>query len=343
MHGIARLLAGLNLALALAGCMASVPVQPYTNEGPVWPASPEPPRLALVGEFSGPEELGIRQSVWSRMVGVLSGPSIRTMNQPMAVAATKGGQVVYVADPGAGVVHRYDLGRGRYHRLTTASDTVLPSLIGVAVADDGRVFVTDSALNRVFSAGPTDDRLVQLDLSPEPEQPTGVAVTSSGNLLVVSTASHSVRMYNASGMLLREYGGRGSDPGKLNYPTYVWFAPPSEILVTDTLNFRVQRFDADGSVLGIFGHAGNSSGSLPRPKGVASDSFGHIYVMDSMLHALQVFDREGRLLLAVGQQGREPGQFWLPAGIFVTTDNLVFVADSRNRRVQVFRYVGGGQ
>ena len=129
-------------------------------------------------------------------------------------------------------------------------------------------------------------------------------------------------------------------PGQLNFPTYLWLAPPSELLVTDTLNFRIQRFDADDGVLGAFGQAGDATGSLARPKGVAVDRHGNIYVMDGVLNALQIFDREGRLLLAIGEQGQGPGQFWLPSGIFVTADDLIFVADSYNRRVQVFRYLG---
>ena len=338
---VVRPLFASTAVLLLAACATTERTSPFTSGGgQAWPAPPEQPRIQSVTQFSGPADLGIRPSAWSRLVGFAAGPSERAMQRPMAVAATPAGNTVFVADPGAGVVHRYDLVRGRYDRLTPGRGNALASPVGLAVTADGRVFVADSALNAVLSAGPEDDALQPLALTPEPEQPTGLALGPSGDLFVASTGSHTIRRYSAAGTLVREYGGRGNAPGQLNFPTYLWLAPPSELLVTDTLNFRIQRFDADDGVLGAFGQAGDATGSLARPKGVAVDRHGNIYVMDGVLNALQIFDREGRLLLAIGEQGQGPGQFWLPSGVFVTADDLIFVADSYNRRVQVFRYLG---
>jgi DNA-binding beta-propeller fold protein YncE len=166
-------------------------------------------------------------------------------------------------------------------------------------------------------------------------------MNDAGDLFVTSTASHSVRQYDAEGNLVQEFGGRGEAPGQMNFPTYLWIAPSNELLVTDTMNFRIQRLDAAGQgVLGVFGEAGDTSGSLSRPKGVAMDRDGHIYVVDGGHHALQIFDRQGQLLLALGEQGQGPGEFWLPSGVFATAGGLIFVADAFNQRVQVFRYEG---
>lgn len=338
---VVRLLFASPGVLLLAACATTERAAPFAADGgAAWPEPPDPPRVQYVTHFSGPADLGIRPSAWSRLVGFAAGPSDREMQRPMAVAATPAGNMVFVADPGAGVVHRYDLMRGRYDRLAPGRGTALASPVGLAVSADGRVYVADSALNEVFSAGAEDDALQPLVLTPAPQQPTGLALGPSGDLFVASTGSHTILRYSAAGTRVREYGGRGTAPGQLNFPTYLWLAPPSELLVTDTLNFRIQRFDADDGALGAFGQAGDASGSLARPKGVAMDRHGNIYVMDGVLNALQLFDRDGRLLLAFGEQGQGPGQFWLPSGIFVTPGDLVFVADSYNRRVQVFRYLG---
>jgi len=328
------------LVLLSVACVTPEPVRPFEGIGPAWPAPPEQARIRFVTAFSGPQDLGIRPTAWSRIVGAVTGPTQRAMQRPMAVAATPSGDTVFVADPGAGCVHRFDLKRARYSRLTARRGAALPSPVGLAVAADGRVFVADSALDGVLAAGPDEDELRPLQFSPRPEQPTGLALGPSGELFVASTGSHSVRRYDPTGALMREYGGRGDGPGQMNFPTYLWLEPPADLLVSDTLNFRIQRLDTENGVLGAFGHAGDATGSLARPKGVATDRDGHVYVADAVLHALQVFDREGRLLLAVGGQGQGPGQFWLPSGIFVTVDGLIFVADSYNRRVQVFRYLG---
>ena len=338
-EGLHRFLTVATVAIA-AGCAAPPSVDPFSGEGPDWPSPPEAARIRFVEEFGGPADLGIRPSLWSRIAAVATGPATRRMVRPMAVAATPDGRVIYVADPGAQCVHRFDLRRGRYRCLVTEQGGALASPVGLAISDDGRLYVADSGLNAVFTAGPGDDALRTLTLTPPPDQPTGLAVGPLGDLFVASTGSHSVRHYGPDGRLLREFGGRGSEPGQMNYPTYLWLSPEAELLVTDTMNFRIQRIDPDDGVLGVFGVAGDGTGSFARPKGVAMDRYGHIYVVDGMHHAMQIFDRDGRLLLAVGEQGSGPGEFWLPSGIFVTSGDLIFVADAYNSRVQVLRYVG---
>jgi DNA-binding beta-propeller fold protein YncE len=328
------------VALALIGCTVSQQVSPFDDHGRAWPAPPDAARIQYVTQFSGPADLGIRPSFLTRLVGMAAGSEGGTMLRPMSVVATPDGQIIYVADPDARCVHRFDLGRGRYDCLTVDPEGMLLSPVGLAIAPDGKIFVADSAMDVVLVASQSDKGLQPLALTPAPEQPTGLAIAASGELFVTSTASHTVRRYDPAGRLVREYGGRGSGSGEMNFPTYLWLGLSTELLVTDTMNFRVQRLDTEDGVLGMFGKAGDGTGSLARPKGVAMDRHGHIYVMDGMHHAMQIFNREGQLLLAVGEQGQSAGQFWLPGGVFVTAEGLIFVADSYNRRVQVFRYVG---
>lgn len=323
----------------VAGCATPSPVNPFLGGGLVWPAPPEAARILFVTEFASPADLGLQPSFWNRVTALATGPTSQRMVRPMAVAATPDGRLIYVADPGARCVHRFDLRRGRYRCLITESGAELVSPVGLAIADNGTLFVADSGLNSVLKADAGDDALRPLALTPPPDQPTGLAVGHLGDLFVASTGSHSVLRYGSDGRLAREYGGRGNEPGQMNYPTYLWMTP-AELLVTDTMNFRIQRIDPDDGMLGTFGEAGDGTGSFARPKGIAMDQYGHIYVVDGIHHAVQIFDRVGRLLLAVGEQGSNPGEFWLPSGIFVTQENLIFVADAYNGRVQVFRYIG---
>ena len=335
-----RYLGLTTLSLLICSCATTPTGEPFSGEGKAWPAPPEPARIRFVAEFTVPSDLGIRPSLWSRLKTLVTGPSTQRLVRPMAVVATADGKVIYVADPGARCVHRFDLQRGRYRCLITEHGDELASPVGLAISENGDLYASDSGLNAVFTAGPDDDALRPLVLTPPPDQPTGLAVGPSGDLFAASTASHSVRHYAPDGSLAREYGGRGSQPGQMNYPTYLWLASASELLVTDTMNFRIQRIDPNDDVLGVFGKAGDGTGSFARPKGVAMDRFGHIYIVDGMHHAVQIFDRDGLLLLAVGEQGSGQGEFWLPSGIFVTHEDLIFIADAYNSRVQVFRYIG---
>ncbi len=328
------------LSLMAYSCTTPPTEKPLTGTAPAWPPPPDAARIQFVREFSGPADLGIRPSLWNRIKAIATGQDQHDMERPMAVAATDDGQLIYVADPGAQCIHRFDLQRGRYRCLITEQGDVLLSPVGVAISTEGKLYVTDSGLNMVFTATPDDNALQPLTLTPPPDQPTGLAVGPTGDLFVTSTGSHSVRHYSADGRLIQEFGGRGSALGQMNYPTYLWLSSATELLVTDTMNFRIQRIDPNGGVLSVFGTAGDGTGSFARPKGVSMDQAGNIYIVDGMHHAIQIFNRAGRLLLAIGSQGSAPGEFWLPSGIFVTQDNLIFVADAYNSRVQVFRYTG---
>lgn len=337
------LLPGLAAMLVAAGCGSPRPLEPFAAGGSVWPAAPEPARLQLVGEFSGPGDLGIRPSVWSRLTSMALGGAPRQMVRPMAVAVADQGKRIFVADPGCGCVHRYDLRAGRYAQLRPDGEGGLPSPVGLAVTASGTLFVADSQRRLVFRAEADAQALSPLPLEGELRQPTGLAWDEAAQrLYVVDTQAQVVRGFDTAGAQVSELGQRGHRQGDLNFPTYLWLDGQGRLLVTDTLNFRVQRFEPHGALLNSIGKPGDGTGSLARPKGVASDSHGHIYVMDALFHAMQVFDADGRLLLAVGEQGQGPGQFWLPAGLFIDADDTVYVADAYNRRVQVFRYVGGG-
>jgi len=331
----------LVLVSLTAACAGTQPLRPFESEGRFWPQPPDAKRIAFVGEFSSAADLGIHAGFWAKLANLVAGPKNEALVRPMAVAASDDGKLIYVADPDARCVHRYDLVRARYDCLTISRDRTLVSPVGLAVTGDGRLYVADSLLRGVFTVDRRGKWLEAWPLDIELVQPTGIAWDSEAGLLhVADTGAHAIRSFAPGGKLVRDVGERGDRPGQVNYPTYLWIDERRELVVTDSLNFRVQRFDRDGGFVSAFGHNGDTAGDFARPKGVAVDTLGHVYVVDALLHALQVFDRNGRLLLAIGEQGQSSGQFWLPNGIFITASNMIFVADSYNRRVQVFRYVG---
>ncbi len=328
------------LQCVVVGCASTTPVSPFESSGAIWPAPPEAARITFVTEFTGSSDLGIRKSAWARLLSLAVGGSEDRMSRPMAVAATPDGNVVYVADPDAHCVHRYDLERGRYKCLVAADESVV-SPIGLAVTNAGHLYVSDSQHGRLLQMAPSGKVLEQFNVEVTLEQPTGLFWDGPAErLLVTDTMQQLVMAVDAQGRHLATLGERGNREGQFNFPTYLWIDGAGELLVTDSLNFRIQRFDSQRNFLHMFGKNGDQPGDLARPKGVAVDTFGHIYVIDALFHAMQVFDRDGRWLLTVGRQGQGPGEFWLPNGIFVTANNTIFVADSYNKRVQVFRYVG---
>ena len=331
--------------IIVAGCATSTPLSPFDSENRVWPDPPDEKRIAFVGEFHQSPDLGIKKSAWSRLLSFAVGSADDAMIRPMAVAATADNKVIYVADPDAQCVHRYDLARARYGCLRLGKNKLPVFPVGLDLSDDGWLFVSDSQQGQLLQMAPGEKQLELFYSGEKLDQPTGIVWDSvSQQLYVTDTGNQSILVFDRAGNLQRIFGERGSGPGQFNFPTYLWVdADSNELLVTDSLNFRVQRFDTDGEFLHAFGENGNRPGDFSRPKGVATDSHGHIYVVDALMHAMQIFSPQGELLLSVGGLGQGEGQFWLPNGIFVTGDNTIFVADSYNKRVQVFRYVGAEQ
>ncbi len=334
------------LTVVLSGLAACSPAPVRVSFDPeitpdlVWPSAPDAPRIAFLGAFATPGDVGVSRSTLSRIWDLVAGSPPDTLVQPMAVAATAGGGRIFIADPGSQMVYLFDRTRGRFERLRRADDQPLPSPVGLALGPDGRLFLTDSQLGGVFTAEPGSSVLHPLALQEELAQPTGIALDpGSGRLFVAETAAHRVSVFDRAGRLLERIGSRGTGDGEFNFPTYLWL-DAGRLIVADSLNFRVQLFDTQNRFTGSVGALGSAPGSLPRPKGVAVDSLGHIYVVDGLLHDVQIFDRDGALLMAFGAQGEQPGEFWLPSGLWIAPDDTIYVADSRNRRVQVFRYVG---
>jgi sugar lactone lactonase YvrE len=333
------LIAALVLVAASTVCHGVVREE-AASPAPVWPAPPDPPRIAFVRAFSRPADLGIGRSLVGRLWDIFLGAQDPQLVRPMAVIATK--EAIYVADPGARGVHRFDTLASRYTLIRGPKDTPLPSPVGLVEGASGEVYVTDSKLARVFRIRPGAGTAEPLQLSAELTQPTGLAFDpSKRRLFVTDTTAHRIFVFDGRNRLLTTIGRRGDGDAEFNYPTLLWRSPQGRLYVTDSLNFRIQIFDEEGHFIGAFGRQGDGGGDAPRPKGVATDRHGHLYVVDSLLHGMQIYDETGRFLLPVGQQGRDPGEFWLPAGIFVGPDDYIYVADSYNRRIQVLRYVGG--
>ena len=336
--GLLRPVALLGMVLAVLACSSTAKLE---NPVPlVWPASPAEPRITYLKSFSRPEDLGITRGFFQRMADLLFGATEAHLVRPMAVVAV--GDLVYVADPGAKGVHRFDPKSGSYDLIRAPDDEPLPSPVGLARGVAGEVYVSDSALGKVFVIRPGAKIASPLPLSVKLGQPTGIAFdAATQRLFVVDTSAHRVNVFDRNGALESSFGGRGIEEGKFNYPAFIWLTPQGQLYVTDSLNFRVQSFDQQGHFVAKFGRLGDGTGDLARQKGVATDSYGHIYIVDAMFHAVQVFDESGRFLLSLGTLGRDRGEFWLPTGIFIGEDNVIYVADSYNQRVQVLRYVGG--
>ena len=89
-----------------------------------------------------------------------------------------------------------------------------------------------------------------------------------------------VRVFNATGGFLREWGTEGSGDGQFIRPFAIAAGPDGTVYVTDWVNNRVQAFNATGGFLAKWGTSGTEPGQFYQPEKMAFDSAGQVYVND---------------------------------------------------------------
>lgn len=315
------------------------------------PADGAVPRYVYMGELVGeqnfvppedkPESALTTAFRW--LAGLFENPAPVELQRPQSGVVDESGRIL-VTDVSRGAVYVFDETQGRldvWEMATGNRRFIAPS--GIALGPEGKVFVADAELKRIVLLDREGEGVGVIGQD-QLERPTGIAWDEDGALLYVAdTYSHSVKVFDMTGRLVRTIGKRGEQPGEFNYPTHVAISR-GKLLVADTMNARVQVLSLDDSEPPqVIGRRGVQVGDMVRPKGVAVDSEGHYYVVESYHDHLLIFDGRGRFLLPIGGTGREAGNFYLPGGVWVDARNRVFVADTFNGRVVIFQFLGGSR
>ncbi len=333
---------GVLLLLLLGGCAGvGAPVvwqDPAQNL--VWPQPPDAPRIRYLRTLSGAKDFR-EDTKRSQLFRWLTGEVAQEISlaTPYGVTADGEGRV-WVSDTEAGLVHAFDLRRGRVDYLQGADNLKFRAPLGVAF--DGprnRLLVADGVLKKVFVLDLERGRLLGQWAPPDGfGRPAGLALDPQGRLYVADVLNSRIELFSLEGAHL---GGLRSqvEPEGFNRPANLWVDAGGRVYVVDSMNFRVEILTAEGGKGGTIGALGDSQGHFARPRGIAVDSVGHIYVADATFDNIQVFDRSGQLLLVLGESGKQAGQFSLPAGLFIDGQDRLYVVDAFNQRVQVFQYL----
>lgn len=352
-----RWLVAAGMALLFAGC-ASEPARGRLVLGIdaspeaarlLWPPPPDIPRYAYAGVLTGEENFDFgdqRRSGPMQVLRWLAGidgrePNPVVLQRPVHGVVDERGRI-YVTDASRQAVFVFDELAGRldvWDRAQGVRNFVSP--VGVALGSGGEVLVSDAQLGFVVRLAHDGSPLGTVGEG-HLQRPTGLARDpKTGRLFVADTHGHDIKVFDDQGALLQTIGGRGEEPGRFNYPTYLALAA-GELYVTDSINARVQVFAADtGTYRRTIGTRGLSVGNLVRPKGVAVDAERNVYVIESYYDHMLVFDGKGQFLMPLGGTGSSTGRFFLPAGVWTDDRNRVFVADMFNGRVVVFSFLGG--
>lgn len=254
-HGLA-LQGKERLWVADPGLAAVHRIDLVSGEHAVFTGNEAEPLVTPVGVAPGPDgQLFVSDSTRARIV-VLSGDgevlrgfgSAPETGRPTGLAWDARGQRLLVLDTTGGrlLVYAAD---GRL--LQTAGERgsgpgQFNYPTGLALAPDGRVFVSDSLNYRV--------QILGSDLAPRGAfgmvgrgpgcfaAPKGVALDSAGHVYVVDGMFENVQIFTDAGQLLLAFGGHGSGLGELALPTGLWIDDRDRIHVADGGNARIQVF-----------------------------------------------------------------------------------------------------
>jgi DNA-binding beta-propeller fold protein YncE len=296
-----------------------------------------------VRSIANEQDVGISRGFWQRTLDFFTGTTGTRIVRPHGVLFDAHDRL-FIADPGAGLVHCMDLGAGRYF-VIGEDGPPLETPIGLAIDDREQLYVTDSTQGLVFRYDLAAQTLKPF-LSGGLSRPTGIAWNPVNRLLyIVDTTARQVVVVDEQGLIRQRLGNsvtndeNGDVHVQFNRPTDIWIDTRGQLYVTDPLNASIKLFTPEGLLLTQFGIPGDAPGEFNKPKGVATDSSGHIYVNDALLDAVQIFDHDGTPLLVFGGAGSGPGEFWMPSGLYIDPSDRIFVTDTYNQRVQVFRYL----
>lgn len=164
-------------------------------------------------------------------------------------------------------------------------------------------------------------------------EPVGVAFDRDGRIFVSQNGLHRISVLAPDGSVLANWGGLGSEPGKLHNPAGLAIDGNGILYVADSRNNRVEKFAPDGTPAGEIGSAGSALGQLMSPRGVAFDRQGNLYVADSENHRIQKFAPDGRPLASYGSFGTGPDNYLFPYAVGVDSHGTIYAADRNNNRV----------
>lgn len=326
-------------ALALLALAAACATTKRATGEVVWPLPPEKPRIRFVRSFASESDL--RTSAWASFVRGLTGANPNAIQQPTGLALSPDERHLYVTAAMFSSVLDVDLESGAFRRVAAAEGARPARPVGVAVDAEGNLYVADSKEAVVLAYRP-DGALLRRIGKGTLERPTAIAVDRRRQVLYVvesgttTSPHHAVEVFALDGRHLKTFGGRGTDPGRFNFPTQITVAPNGDLFVSDTLNFRVQVLSPDGDVVAIFGEVGAGPRQFLKVKGIAVDAFANLHVVDGEAGIVQILNSRYEPLMAYGGVGESPGKFLVPTAIAIDSKNRIYVADYVAQRINEY-------
>ncbi|MEN3043719.1 MAG: 6-bladed beta-propeller [Candidatus Hydrothermales bacterium] len=210
--------------------------------------------------------------------------------RPTGIAFSEAKNMIYVADPGAGVVFGIKfpefegsliIKKGLYKPVNLTVDDYRNRLY---VIDDSimaiQVFNLDGQF--LYTLGKKGNKPGEF------LYPRGINIDRDGNVYVCEWGNFRVQILNTKGEVISVFGKSGNAPGFFVRPKGIAVDDKGFIFVTDAFLHRIQIFDKYGNVyLGIEG-IGWDPGQFRLPAGIFVRN-NKVYVVEQMNSRIQIF------------------------------------------------------
>jgi sugar lactone lactonase YvrE len=237
---------------------------------------------------------------------------------------------------------------------------------GVAIDQVGNILVADAG-NQVIRkitpsgvvstiAGSTQGLLDGNALTAQFNQPVGIAIDASGNLLIVEYGNHDVRKISTSG-IVSTVAGNGSfgyvngigTAAQFSFPTGIAIDLAGNIIVADNDNRCVRKINTSGVVSTITGSPslnGSQDGALNTasfsgPSSVAIDASNNIYLVESVGSKVRKINQATSTVSTISGDfiGFADGNtlnalFNVPTGITLDGSGNLLIADRGNNAIR---------
>ena len=256
---------------------------------------------------------------------------------------------VYITDPLSGrIVVRAADGRVRLDVNTVGNP------ISIAVDSAGSIYVGDGTRRRVDIYDPTGNAIGFLGQGDDEfVLPAFLAVhedETQAHIYVVDSGADRVKRYAAdTGAFELEFGGSGSEPGDLIFPSGIAIAD-GRIHLVDRGNSRLQIFDSAGVFQEVIEPEPDDCGFLcffegdrrgrARDAGLWIGLDGALYLAQASKGEVQVLSGTGDALGTVGSFGSTPGKLRVPSDVAIDSCGRLFIASAANGRVDIFGLPG---
>jgi DNA-binding beta-propeller fold protein YncE len=328
----------------VAGCVTGAKQRFACAQDPQKDVRPSSEKLSFVRAFSSADDVRRFHSFLYRSFEVIAGSKdgpdpVKSLHSPSAIT-TDSNHHIFVADPGANVVHVFDFTHSKYNLWENGRDR-LGTPVSLAVDGHNNLYVIYNDARTVVIYDSAGRFRGHLWIPPRAESSrynlAGIAIDkATGLVYVCDRLNHMIIAVDDRGRTVREMGkpGGGNQAGEFRFPSQV-LVERGELYVLDAGNMRIQILDPEGRFRRAI-----ALNYADKRTSLAVDGQDSVYVSNFDPNQIEVFGHDGKRLYTFDLSTVKGANFIHPSGIWVDAGYCLYVVDSQSRQVGLFQISG---